>query len=549
MSEQKSTSRDNFSVQTKRVLAGRVAYRCSFPNCAIITIGPDSTHADKVLILGEAAHIHAAAGGGPRYNRRMSPENRRSAENGIWMCRGHARLIDADHLNYTAETLLQWKNAMEKEAHRAMRDLEKDAVRLPTTLICLSLDLIFEGVWKSVEGDTWSFIVKDFVLGDEKLLKSLSTEGLERHFQYIIVESQGDGRLIHNSFRWELNQHGEYEIRIEVSTAFIRRTPDNIGGDFAVGPDGDLIIENGNLSLVSGKAYAMRLISDNLSIPIGSYPGSPFLGSKFLEYYNKYKGDPALLNRLTKVELIRLITIPNPHGSTHKQPELNFVNRIFEVRVLSEQDGVIKIFSSLQWGDGSLWEGIVDVSTQSKKEFDWISNHAIAVDPLHRLRELTAGLPSEEIREKVSPFFISRVFTEVLPRIEEMARHVLETEIFPLFMTSALYKTINESDFCYLTSVDLQARLLRDTVQSVGLLVRLTGFKRAGLDTFELAKGLFIYFDEYAYQIGDSRSNIWLKKLYHKDITENELSSIVQTWINVIIDEINRKIVEMPYNR
>lgn len=66
------------------------------------------------------------------------------------------------------------------------------------------------------------------------------------------------------------------------------------------------------------------------------------------------------------------------------------------------------------------------------------------------------------------------------------------------------------------------------------------------METFELAKGLFFYFDEYAYQVGSSRSDIWLKKLYHQDIGQNELSSLVQTWIDVIIEEINQKIAEMP---
>ena len=57
--------------------------------------GPHSNPQKRVSI-GEAAHITAAAEGGPRYNPDLTPEERSSIENGIWLCKSCARMIDSD---------------------------------------------------------------------------------------------------------------------------------------------------------------------------------------------------------------------------------------------------------------------------------------------------------------------------------------------------------------------------------------------------------------------------------------------------------------------
>lgn len=89
-----ASNRDNFSNNTKVVLAQRVAYRCSSPGCPNITTGPHQSNPAKSMNLGEAAHIHAAAPGGARYLETMSADERSSPENGIWLCKKHARAVD-----------------------------------------------------------------------------------------------------------------------------------------------------------------------------------------------------------------------------------------------------------------------------------------------------------------------------------------------------------------------------------------------------------------------------------------------------------------------
>jgi hypothetical protein len=111
--------RDNFSASTKELLARRVGYRCSHPECPLSTIGP-ALGDTRAVNIGQAAHITAAASGGPRYDASLSEDERRSFENGIWMCANHAKQVDSDEEHFSVGLLREWKANAEKEAFDAL---------------------------------------------------------------------------------------------------------------------------------------------------------------------------------------------------------------------------------------------------------------------------------------------------------------------------------------------------------------------------------------------------------------------------------------------
>lgn len=108
-------ARDDFTAPTKKRLAGRAGHRCSNPDCQAITIGPQPS-GNGIINLGEAAHITAAAPGGPRYDDSLSPEQRRDDANGIWLCANHAKAVDSDAKQFTTDLLKSWKSTAEKRA-------------------------------------------------------------------------------------------------------------------------------------------------------------------------------------------------------------------------------------------------------------------------------------------------------------------------------------------------------------------------------------------------------------------------------------------------
>ena len=105
-------ARDEFSEKTKRLISDRAGNFCSNPTCFALTSGPDSNAG--VAKIGVAAHIRAASPGGPRYDPSMTPKERKSAENGIWLCQICARLIDIDPEGYPVEKLNGWKKNAEE---------------------------------------------------------------------------------------------------------------------------------------------------------------------------------------------------------------------------------------------------------------------------------------------------------------------------------------------------------------------------------------------------------------------------------------------------
>lgn len=105
--------RAEFPTVVKRVIAGRAGYQCSVPKCGRLTIGPGLT-SDDVVRIGMAAHIYAAAPGGPRGTGGLSTDERNSPENGIWCCYDHGKAVDANHGNtYSATLLKAWKRLHE----------------------------------------------------------------------------------------------------------------------------------------------------------------------------------------------------------------------------------------------------------------------------------------------------------------------------------------------------------------------------------------------------------------------------------------------------
>lgn len=118
--------RDNFTQEVRRILADRVGNACSNPDCCALTSGPQDDPA-KTLNLGVAAHITAAAPGGPRYDSSLTHDQRCHSDNGIWLCQNCAKLVDNDTVQFPKDLLQAWKIIAE---HRARLNIGKAVLPL-----------------------------------------------------------------------------------------------------------------------------------------------------------------------------------------------------------------------------------------------------------------------------------------------------------------------------------------------------------------------------------------------------------------------------------
>ncbi|MDR1994245.1 hypothetical protein [Azonexus sp.] len=110
-----SSTRDDFSKAVVDSLCKRAAFICSNPICRASTLAPSDIEQGKYLYIGKAAHICAAASGGPRYKATMSTEERTGINNAIFLCSSCADMIDKNEGKDFPETnLRQWKVEHEK---------------------------------------------------------------------------------------------------------------------------------------------------------------------------------------------------------------------------------------------------------------------------------------------------------------------------------------------------------------------------------------------------------------------------------------------------
>jgi len=158
------SNRDNFKPSVIRTLREQVAYRCSNPDCRVPTAGPGQTK-DRVNRVGQAAHITAASPEGPRYDALLTPDERRSESNGIWLCNNCAKKIDNSETEYPVKILREWKRiALTKaraELGKTLPD-EKDAVNLLTTALTGNpTDIQYAPAIKSVHAAASNILAKN----------------------------------------------------------------------------------------------------------------------------------------------------------------------------------------------------------------------------------------------------------------------------------------------------------------------------------------------------------------------------------------------------
>lgn len=74
-----SDKRDDFSEETRQLIAKRAGYICSYPGCGRMTVAVSPDRKSGLTMIGVAAHITAASAKGPRFDKTMTSEERKSA--------------------------------------------------------------------------------------------------------------------------------------------------------------------------------------------------------------------------------------------------------------------------------------------------------------------------------------------------------------------------------------------------------------------------------------------------------------------------------------
>ncbi|PMH28178.1 hypothetical protein BCU71_06300 [Vibrio lentus] len=112
--------RHNFTQSVIQQMRDAVANLCSQPDCRVLTVAAKLDNESNKANVGVAAHICAAAPGGPRYDGNQTEAQRKNINNGIWLCYNCSRLIDIDEDAYPVEVLHKWKQEAQLLARQSL---------------------------------------------------------------------------------------------------------------------------------------------------------------------------------------------------------------------------------------------------------------------------------------------------------------------------------------------------------------------------------------------------------------------------------------------
>jgi hypothetical protein len=273
------------------------------------TSGPSDESSTAAVKIGIAAHVCAAAPGGPRFDDSMTAEQRSSLLNGIWLCPNHAMLIDQDKTSFLPSELLKMKS----EHELAIRNAMVGSARSDTSfdLVAVGPDIVFTGELVAHEETSWRFKVLHFVIGDLATLIKFSEKfaTLDPYDRYLLVNAIGDGRALANAPSFE-KSHGDLFVTCRVVSSVVRRNVFSLPADIESSEeDNDFVIRNGDIAMISGLAAFPQRLRLTLSVQKGEMIFDPQLGVRFQEYFELFDGTPWLPG-LIKLDVIRHACVP-----------------------------------------------------------------------------------------------------------------------------------------------------------------------------------------------------------------------------------------------
>lgn len=340
----------------------RAGFRCSMPGCGALTTGPSNESPHAVVDVGVAAHIHAAAPNGRRYDPNMTPDERRNIRNGIWLCATHSIEIDRDAVRYTADVLRRMKNDHEQAIANEL-NTGRGCLR-GADLVAVGPHVVGVGELLGTSGKNWSVRIDHFVEGNIGTLIDFS-EQFATHDpfdRYLVVNALGDGRQLATEPSW-LRRGNSVELRCTVKDRFPRVDAHKLGATLATNTANDLFVENGNIGMVAGLDALPQRIRETLSMLQGESPLHPKAGSRIKEFFDEFEDSP-WLQRWIKLEVIRLACVPySDRALNNAYTPLQSVLQVHDVeQIASERDADWKDFRfKLDVQGVGPWEQVISI--------------------------------------------------------------------------------------------------------------------------------------------------------------------------------------------
>ncbi|MBX8610269.1 hypothetical protein K5D65_24065 [Pseudomonas cichorii] len=278
----------------------------------------------------------------------MSPEQRGSIDNGIWLCASCSVLIDRDEARFSTEHLHELKRS-----HEASRRLQGQGDVNRDDIIAIGPSLIALGSVLRFGPDGCRFRISHFLQGSIRELWALSVDfgKWPDDNRYVLSNELGYGGLLSQPPAIERTEFG-HEVTVQIQTVTDRLDAMSIK---------TMCRETGRM--LDGLEAIESLFSNVLGLAHGAWFMDLQSGSFISDYHHRY-ADSAWLSRLIMMEIIRLSFVPRKSRAANKQmAPLAWVKRVNSVDTpifeLTEQYLSIHVDVELE-GAGN-WSGTLPV--------------------------------------------------------------------------------------------------------------------------------------------------------------------------------------------
>jgi len=302
----------------------------------------------------------------------MTPEQRGSIDNGIWLCASCSVLIDRDEARFSTQNLHELKLS-----HEASRRLQGQGEVSRDDIIAIGPSLIALGAVLRFGPDGYRFRISHFLEGSIRELWALSVDFSKwpDEDRYVLSNELGYGGLLSQPPAIERTEFG-YEVTVQIQVATDRRNAMTTK---------TMCRETGRML---GGMDAMESVFGNvLGMAHGTWFADLQSGSFIPDYHERYVGSD-WLSRLIMMDIIRLSFVPrNSRAANKKVAPLAWVNRVNSVSTptfeLTEQYLSIHVDAELE-GVGN-WTGVLPVfictPEQLQEGRDQARRNALLISP------------------------------------------------------------------------------------------------------------------------------------------------------------------------
>jgi predicted nuclease of restriction endonuclease-like (RecB) superfamily len=164
---------------------------------------------------------------------------------------------------------------------------------------------------------------------------------------------------------------------------------------------------------------------------------------------------------------------------------------------------------------------------------------------LDQFKELLAKTKREEVQKERDKDDVRYLFNEVIQHLKsEISKNLVD--VAKKFTRVELGLIINTTSNALYMEPDLEAQLIKgEAITTLGLRLRMEGFKKGGVDAFGIWKDILIELERFKYGVGTGHNQTWFENLYHQKWTSEEIKGLADKWCDEVMEVLVERLEKL----